>query len=850
MTNCRHYLRKLKVARLLRLAGVAIVIGAQPAYSQQDMRQGAAIEEITVTARKRSESLQEVPISITAFTSEDLKIRGIRDLKDLANYTSNFTFESGPSARRNIPTIRGLGSPDLANENNNVGVFIDGVYVSARESINMSMLDIERVEVAKGPQSALYGRSTFAGAINYISRKPGEEFYSEVEATAAQDDQYRLTGIVSGPLTNNLAGRIALGYETDDGTYDNGSLSGGLGGVENYHALGTLRFTPTDTLDITLDAAWSDLTTDSAALGRYPNNCGTNPAPSQDTLYYSCGSIPGARSSGALGLSGDAYSMEGDQQRISLNVSMDFELFTLTSITAWNKTSQDSLADLDRTQGGEQRWGHTFNDRWFPIPGAPVEGCIGCLSDPDQINAFLDEDGEWVEIPTYFNENSSGDTKYLSQEIRFTSPDDQKVRWITGVFVFGQDSENKTGLAMDITDVRSFLPDNYRDGEFIFFDPYTDRWLRSDFSPMNVFVEGAEQNIVQESDKDSFQAAAFGAIDYDFTDTWTLTTELRYTYERRELTDNFDAFFGDGMPLNEEFTSRVTFLDPRIGLRWQATDSAMTYLSAARGSRSGDCNPGDLPEELDGFKCYDPEYNWTYELGAKTTWADSRVLVNAAVFYVDWEDLQFRTQVPELGNLSTITTNLGSLTSYGAELETQWLATDGLTLSMAYGFADPKFDDDKPLPDFGTSPLCSSGVFDPSQCIGNPVNPDDTRRYVDIAGNQLRRTSRHTFNAGLQYFDVLVEDIEWYTRWDYRYQSKQYQEMQNAIWIPSSSVVDARVGLREEAWDVSFWVRNLTDEETPLSAYAFTSDLNDSDYVTTVVNRERRRFGVTANYRF
>jgi len=226
------------------------------------------------------------------------------------------------------------------------------------------------------------------------------------------------------------------------------------------------------------------------------------------------------------------------------------------------------------------------------------------------------------------------------------------------------------------------------------------------------------------------------------------------------------------------------------------------------------------------------------------------VQVNAALFYVDWEDLQFRTQVPELGNLSTITTNLGSLTSYGAELETQLLSTDGLTLSLAYGVSDPKFDDDKPLPDFGTSGLCSAGVFDPSQCINNPVNPDDTRRYVDIQGNQLRRTSRHTFNAGIQYFDELVENIEWYTRWDYRYQSKQYQEMHNANWVPSTNIVDARIGLREDAWDLSFWVRNLTDENTPSSAYAFQSDLNDSDYVTTVVNRERRRFGLTANYRF
>jgi len=226
------------------------------------------------------------------------------------------------------------------------------------------------------------------------------------------------------------------------------------------------------------------------------------------------------------------------------------------------------------------------------------------------------------------------------------------------------------------------------------------------------------------------------------------------------------------------------------------------------------------------------------------------VRFNLTFFYVDWEDLQFRTQIPELGNLSTITTNLGDLSSYGAEMDLNWLITGGLTANIGYGFSDPKFDDDELLLDFGTSALCSSGAIDASDCFRNPETPGDTRSFVDIGGNQLRRTSRHTFNAGLQFTHMLVDDWEWYTRWDYRYQSKQYQEMHNEIWTPSTQVVDARIGSRNDNLDISLWVRNLTDETTPLSAYAFISDLNNSDYVTTTVNRERRRFGVTMNYHF
>ena len=114
----------------------------------------------------------------------------------------------------------------------------------------------------------------------------------------------------------------------------------------------------------------------------------------------------------------------------------------------------------------------------------------------------------------------------------------------------------------------------------------------------------------------------------------------------------------------------------------------------------------------------------------------------------------------------------------------------------------------------------------------------------------MRRTSRHTFNAGLQYVGNLNADWDWYTRWDYRYQSKQYQEMHNGLWVPALNLVDGRIGGRNERWDISVWVRNLTDDNTPLSAYAFQSDLNNSDYATTVVNRERRRYGLTANFRY
>ena len=141
-------------------------------FSLEPLMAQTVIEEITVTARNRTENLQEVPLAISAFSSDQLDKAAIKNVNDLANFTSNMTFNSSENGRLNIPVIRGMGMIDTRGFDNNVSIFLDGVFVSGRSSQNLAMLDLERVEVVKGPQSALYGRNSFSGAINYVTKKP------------------------------------------------------------------------------------------------------------------------------------------------------------------------------------------------------------------------------------------------------------------------------------------------------------------------------------------------------------------------------------------------------------------------------------------------------------------------------------------------------------------------------------------------------------------------------------------------------------------------------------------------------------------------------------------------------
>jgi len=211
------------------------------------------IEEITVTARYRAENLQQVPLSISAFTSDQLDKAAIRDVSDLANFTSNMTFYSSENGRLHIPVIRGMGMIDTRGFDNNVGIFVDGAFVSGRSSQNVGMLDLERVEVVKGPQSALYGRNSFAGAVNYVTKKPGDKFKGSVSTTFDLENLRQIAASVAGPIIQGkLSGRLAVDFDHDGGTYVNKTKFGmhELGGHDNESIMGTLRYTPDESTDI------------------------------------------------------------------------------------------------------------------------------------------------------------------------------------------------------------------------------------------------------------------------------------------------------------------------------------------------------------------------------------------------------------------------------------------------------------------------------------------------------------------------------------------------------------------------------------------------------------------------
>ena len=271
----------------------------------------------------------------------------------------------------------------------------------------------------------------------------------------------------------------------------------------------------------------------------------------------------------------------------------------------------------------------------------------------------------------------------------------------------------------------------------------------------------------------------------------------------------------------------------------------MLYGSIARGSRSGGINPGSFsfPGGED-FQKFDPESNWTFEGGLKSTWADGRLQLNASAFYIDWTNIQFRTSLAGGDAFFSITRNLGDITTKGIELELTARPIDQLDIFLGYGFADPTFADGSE--DTSRANLCTNLVLFGSDCN---IEPSTGRfRGADISNNQLSRTSKHTFSANVQYTDALTGDIDWYIRGDLSYRSKQWNDTVNLYWVGSQTRSNARIGIESDTFDINLWVTNLTNGKNPNEANDITSNFNSQREVIIIQNTERRRFGISSTY--
>lgn len=757
----------------------------------------SGLEEIIVTARKFEERLLDAPLSVSAVTGAEIERRNIESLGDLASATPGLYFESFNAGSVGTPVIRGLSQQNLGGFDqqisNNVGRFINGVYQTNRNAAELELLDIERVEVIKGPVSALYGRATFGGAINVVTRQPSESFEGRVRATLGTDEDRALQLSVSGPIAGSaVRGRLAVGYSNFDGTTSNTEdKSDNVGGFTTRALAASLLVPFGDSTKLDLSGFFTDQDVEhSAQFMQTSLNCGTSAA----GFTYYCGEADW--NGGAVSISPEAFGARNETRQAVARLTSEWESFTSIVTAGWTQSESDLLFDGDLAAGGALH---------------PV--CIGTVNFGGQVFPCGLVGGRPVRFQRAqaFNgsQNENDDTSF---ELRLQSATDGALQWTFGGFAFDSESTVKTTYGTDSSALAA--------GEF-FATQVGALTGRRDPIGSPVLVADFDSNVRSWS--------VFASIGYRFTDQLRVSLEGRQEDEKKTLQSRVNNF----APSNTRVSRSWQTFTPRLTVDYKSSDDTLLYASAGQGVRTGGFN-GSFPAAAPQEAGYEEESNWTYELGMKTRLLDERLALTAAAFLIKWSDMQISGASSVASFVGSVIRNTGAATSKGFELEARWQPTSNASFGFGYAYTDPTFD---------------NGVVDRSasfQCAADICQIGASGPIV--GGNRLPRTLRHQLVADGSLSGNVGAGWRWTAGADVAWNDDVFRDSINKLHYGERLLLGAQLRLQREALSVSLWGRNLLDDDYIISGAfqprSFTA--RAVDYVAS----QGRRLGVSVAYEF
>jgi len=810
-------------------------------------------DEIIVTARKQEQNIQDVPLAITALSAADIEAAGLENIVDLSKAAPGLFIEPLNSLNARVqtqPRFRGITFESTSPLQRTATVFVDGILTSGGLQ-TLGFNEVERVEVIKGPQSALFGRNTFSGAINYITSDPSEEFGGSASVLAATRDEYRVNGSIEGGLGDTIAARISGGYNFDGGHYRNAiDTSQELGEETDWNINGTVLFEPTDNFRLKLKGGLYGSDDGPAAVQRvagftshnfcgstgsssngFPNNCidetvfrGTIERPSDDQLGLNTTNADyqnfinllyadpraGANGEGVQTLGIDlrdlgGFGAETEGFRLSADASFDInENISLDLLAGYNENEFLVIQDFDSSAGGSQ----------------PLQPLLPPFSfffsypdgfDPTTGGSFISTGGQKVED--------------ISLEGRLSGKIlDDKLRWSFGA--------------------------NYVDIQVAGVGGFQDQLDNGDFF-------GGIFGDLFETSAETF--GVFGTLDYSLTDEFTIILEGRYQE---------DTIADEAPGLATVSPATFTNFLPRVLLQYEPSDDTTLYASYSEGNLPGGFNDevAELStEQLAEFSALVPGAGVTfseetltnYELGWKQAYFDGDFAFNLAGFYMVRSDQIFSgfeiVSDPGTSNMRrtvAFTDNGATTDIFGIEWDGTIRATDNLTLQGSLAWIDATIDSfpaDGNAGDF-------TAVFGPDADPAGQVAPRFPKWSGSFAINHEQELSNGAFG----------NDATWYNRGDLFYTGSFFDENTNLASTPDAIDVNVRTGLRFDNYSVELFVTNLFDEDAVAGAnnIADTSldvrlrtvgPFNAFDFSQESVHvalRPRRQFGVRFDYNF
>lgn len=821
-----------KVTLALAASFMLPLFSSLPAMAQEAAAEDDDFEIISIS-RKRPETLQEVPIAVTALSAKDIESAGVERPGDFIGLIPNVTIVDAANVGDTQVSIRGIVSTRDAEST--FAYVVDGVLITNPNGFNEELLDIAQIEVLKGPQGALYGRNAVSGAILVTTTQPSDELEGTFRVGVGNVGQARASGIISGGLSENVRGRLTASYNTTDGHYTNvfTGRDDAVDFLEDTSVKGRLMWDVSDELTLDIRAGFSKVEGGALnfnavfALPSFESQFGS-PAFFKDVNghdFIFSFNVPGEN--------------EQETQEFSVKADWDLDGVDVTAVLAYNdldeyllsdgtsasfynyevtpqcQTDRATLNNLPTDLGGAGR-ADLFGGFLSPFvvlpPGADFAGVYGPYT-PTSCDGYQ------------YQERNQSD---FSGEVRVASDDnDATVRWIAGVYF--AEIERQAVVAYGADQGQGFLRQPYvpptgpNPTDLLFNDTF-----------------------------DTSVLSAFGQVEYDLSDQLELAFALRYDYEDRTVSNNIgaDQRLSSGLnvnnlvnggpgPINPAFTEfpngvpdrdrSFSQFQPKVTLGYEASQNLNLYASYGVGFRSGGFNsigteatldfwfnangngtPGDaVNAQLNVPDDYDKEVTTNIEVGLKSKLMDNKVRLNAAVFNTTVDDNQFFEFFAGPFGLLRAVTTIEELQIQGFEMDIEAQLTDDITVFGGIGLLDSeiKKNNHRPL------------------TVGNsaPQAPDES------------------FTLGLNWDYSLTQDVIMTTRVDWQYVGETFfhtlqGEETPTVWdffgtlgggVPPGphpqnfskasrdaySTLNLRVIFDAENWSVALWGKNITDEE-------------------------------------
>ena len=840
------------------------------------------IEQVIVTARKREDLIQDVPLSVSAVTAAQIEEQALRDLQDISQATPGFVYENYATAGLSTAAvIRGMGQTFTIARIQNTAVFLDGIYLQRQSMINPGLLDMERVEIVKGPQNAQFGRNAFAGAVQYVTKRPPSEPAVNLVLGYGSGNRFDRRFEAGGPLVDGrFAARVFAAASNFDGHTDNNhpfadggpsgknATDGMLGGWQDEAYSAAFRWTPNDrfTADVAYHyngtvrepQAYYDLNGaryayDTAEFGPPPffaflgataTNC-LNTTTFSDRLPFPvsgmhawCGELPTAPpvvddpklaaaghadSRGAVAV--DPRSLALDASTHIARLEFDYVIDERFSIN-YQYGRVDHFADtLGTTEGRASLVGSAVP--YVPVRRSPAPPFIEALGPPGSFGA--------VAQASIFYANPMEQLKAISHELRLIW---RRENLVARVGFYASDNDDEDGGTWRYLppcdnvncSVHATVGDSVLDGRHIAVVPVA--------PGVNVgvphFFDTSHGALADHTTYQDAVRALFGDVEWLVRDDLTVAVEVRVTRESKsfaQLTTTFGADLPDNVKATDDKT--FTFFTPRVILSWTPTDANMLYALAARGVKTGGFNPVD-PAQNPEQATYDEESNLTVEFGAKNQLLDGRLTLNAAVYAINWADVQ-GTEAASSADAWTrdVVGNIGDAEVMGFEVQGVWQPTERFSVDYGLAYNDAKY---------------KSGVYLSSMAGRNSSwGCDDTVCRADgrVDGKRIERTSKMQYNVGFNYAQPIGASVNAALRVDFNFRDSMFATPMNLAHNGDRTLANASLQVQSEKWQVTLWGRNILDEEYVANSFVLASF---NRYIVGL--GARRTVGLTVKFGF